>query len=371
MDRCVLAFTDLYHPTVNGISHTVSLWKERWSDHHGRMPVIYPAAKGYRPARDEYPIRSIPAPVYTQYRLGIPVLPSHVPEPDIAHVHTPFTLGISGLEIGRSRSVPVVGSYHTLLSERARYLVSSDELGSGLQRLIRQYERWFYDAVDIVITPSSVTQTYLIEAVGLSTPVEVVSNGIDTSFFRPVDATPFLIDHGIDDTDRIIGYTGRHSPEKDLFDLLEAVDGTNITLLLAGDGPTRTYLERRAGDIDADIRFLGFLDYEDLPAFFSALDVFAFPSSTETQGLVALQAIACGTPVVAADAGALVETVEHDVTGYRYSPGDIKMFHTYLDRAVTDQSRFREQCLDHRESMAVERSLEQLAALYDRVERTT
>lgn len=365
MSRCILAFTDLYHPTINGVTATVDLWRRSWRQRNDRMPVVYPSMRGYNPKIDEFPVRSVPVPTYTQYRLGLPMAPPGVPDADIVHVHTPFTVGITGIENGREADVPVVGSFHTLLSERVQYFITSDELAAGLKRLVRQYERWFYNAVDLVVTPSNVTRKHLQERIGIHTDVEVISNGIDTDLFRPVDSTAFAREHGFAGVDGVIGYTGRHSPEKNLLELLAAVRDTDLTLVFGGDGPARPYLEQHAAEIDADIRFLGILEQSQLPAFYSSIDVFAFPSPTETQGLVALEANACGTPVVAVDAGALQETVIDGTTGYLYPARDIDAFHHLLVRAIREQDRLREECLKHRPSNSVERSMDKLSALYD------
>ncbi|MEF8774544.1 MAG: glycosyltransferase, partial [Halobacteriales archaeon] len=114
-----------------------------------------------------------------------------------------------------------------------------------------------------------------------------------------------------------------------------------------------------------DVRFLGFLDREELPAFYTALDVFAFPSPVETQGLVALEANACGTPVVGCNEGALADTIEDGETGYHYPGGDPGAFAAAIERAIDDADRLRGTCLDRREDLSVEKSVEQLADLYD------
>ena len=95
-----------------------------------------------------------------------------------------------------------------------------------------------------------------------------------------------------------------------------------------------------------------------------ALDVFAFPSPVETQGLVALESIACGTPVVAVDDGALSETVTDGETGYHYEPGDVDGFAAAIRRALDRQSRLGERCLDAREELSVARSIDRLADVY-------
>jgi glycosyltransferase involved in cell wall biosynthesis len=137
------------------------------------------------------------------------------------------------------------------------------------------------------------------------------------------------------------------------------------TVVFGGDGPARGHLERRAAEMDADVRFLGFLDREELPAFYSALSVFAFPSPVETQGLVALEANACGTPVVGVDAGALSETIDDGETGYHFARGDTVAFGDGLRRALADGADLRETCLDRRESMSVDHAVDRLTEVYE------
>ncbi|MFC4543895.1 glycosyltransferase [Halosolutus amylolyticus] len=359
----VTAFTDLYLPTINGVSYTVALWRERWPRCRDSMAVVFPAMDGYEPEEGEYALPSVPAPLYSQYRLGLPAVPDDVPASDVVHLHTPFTVGIAGLRFARKHDVPVVASYHTLLGDRADQHVP-DPLVGELQRVCRAYERSFFERVDHVVTPTSFARRHLRNHVGADVDVSVVSNGIDTEFFRPVDAVAFRDRYDLPDGP-LLGYSGRHSPEKNIEEAIDAVDGTDHTFVLAGDGPAREDLEAYAADADADVRFLGFLDREDLPAFYSALDVFVFPSPVETQGLVALEATACGTPVVAVDAGALTDSVIYGETGYRYDPGDLAAFRWAIRRALSENDRLSDLCRRRRAMLSVEHSLKQLATVYD------
>jgi glycosyltransferase involved in cell wall biosynthesis len=166
-----------------------------------------------------------------------------------------------------------------------------------------------------------------------------------------------------------VGYTGRHGFEKDLGAILAAVDGLDpdLTVVFGGDGPARETLERRAAEVDADVRFLGFLEREELPAFYSSLSAFLFPSPVETQGLVALEANACGTPVVGVDAGALAETVVEGVTGYRFERGDVEGFREGIRRTLRESADLHEACLEKRESTSVEHAVDRLVEVYDEV----
>jgi 1,2-diacylglycerol 3-alpha-glucosyltransferase len=363
----VAAFTDLYLPTVNGVTYTISLWRRRWPRQRTSMSVVFPEMDGYEADDDEYALPSVGAPLYPRYRLGLPTIPDGLESHDLVHVHTPFTVGFAGVRFARAADVPVVASYHTILGDRVADQVPAPLVEPG-QQLCRAYERTFFESVDHVIAPTWFARQHLFEEVGADTAVSVVSNGIDTDFFQPTEPTTFRQRHGLPDG-TLLGYTGRHGPEKNLEEAIDAVAGTDATLVLAGDGPAREGLEERAAERDADVRFLGFLERDELPAFYSALDAFLFPSPVETQGLVALEATACGTPVVAVDAGALIDSVIEGETGYRYAPGDIEEFRWAIRRALAENDRLSDLCRRRRAMLSVDHSLEQLAAVYDGLER--
>ncbi|RQG98758.1 glycosyltransferase [Natrarchaeobius oligotrophus] len=362
----VTAFTDLYLPTINGVTYTIDLWRRRWSRHRDRMSIVYPSAPDHDPSDDEFPVRSVRAPLFPRYRLGVPKTPDGLATPDVVHVHTPFTVGYAGMRFARRHDLPVVASYHTVLQARADR-VAPPPLVEGVKRVTRSYERWFFDDVDRVIVPTSYARRYFFETVRADADVRIVTNGIDTEFFHPVAADSFADRHALSDDRPTIGYTGRHGYEKNLEELLEAVDGMDVTVVLAGDGPARTDLEARAATADTDVCFLGFLDRDELPAFYSAIDVFAFPSPVETQGLVALEAAACGTPVVAVDAGALRDSVIEGETGYRYPEGDLEAFRTALRLAIAENDRLSNLCLGRRSMFSVEHAIDQLTSVYEEI----
>lgn len=361
--QAVAAFTDTYLPTVNGVTYTVTTWRDRWRTRGGEMAVVYPRADGHVPGPAEHPVRSLPFPFYDGFRLGLPRIPRGL-DPDLVHVHTPFSMGLAGHRLARRRDVPLVASYHTPTSEYVGYLTSRPALERRLSAVSQGWERRFFDRASLVTAPSEPTRDHLVDTVGVETPVEVVPNGVDTERFRPVDTTDFRSRHGLDGDRPVVGYTGRHGHEKRLDVLVEAATGLDATVVLAGDGPARTSLEQQSTDLDADIRFLGFLEREELPAFYSSLDVFAFPSPVETQGIVALEAMACGTPVVGADRGALASTIDEGVTGYHFAAGDASDLTETIDRALADQATLTEACLDRRPALDVDGAVDQLASLY-------
>lgn len=359
----VAAFTDSYLPTVNGVTYTVSTWHDRWQSRGGEMPVVYPRAD-YDAGPAEHSVPSLRFPFYEGYRMALPRTPSAVADldVDVVHAHTPFGLGLAGLRFAHKHDLPFVASYHTPTAEYANYVVP--DAATGVVRgASERWERWFLDHADLVLTPSERTRDHVWD-LGVDAPVEPLPNGVDIQTFHPVDTDDFLARHDLPADEALVGYTGRHGYEKRLSDLLAAAEGLDATVVFGGDGPARDDLEAEARERDADVRFLGFLDREELPAFYSALDAFAFPSPVETEGLVALEANACGTPVAGVNAGALTETVDDGETGYHYEPGDIDGFREAIERTLDERERLAQNCLSRREVISVERAIDDLEELY-------
>jgi glycosyltransferase involved in cell wall biosynthesis len=329
------------------------------------MHVVYPDSD-HDPAPDEHPVSSVPFPFYEGFRVGLPGLPEAVADVEVVHAHTPFSLGLAGLRLARKHDLPVVASYHTPTSEYAAYLAFTERIERAIERSAEGYERRFLDRVDLVIAPSERTATHIREAVEADTHVVVVPNGVDVDFFRPVDPTAFRERHDLP-AGPLVGYTGRHGYEKALDDIVAAAEDLDVTLVFGGDGPAREALEAQARTADVDARFLGFLDRAELPAFYAALDAFAFPSPVETQGIVALEANACGTPVAGVASAALADTIDQAETGYKAPPGDIAAFRDVIARTLDERERLREECLARREAMSVARSVDRLADVYDDV----
>lgn len=364
----VAAFTDTYLPTVNGVTYTVSTWRREWRDRNGRMAVVYPDSR-HEPEVDEYPVTSVRFPFYDGFRAGLPLVPD-LEDVDLVHAHTPFLLGLAARRLAGSQDLPLVASYHTPTAEYADYLPAGP-LSRIVERVAGGYERWYLNRADAVLVPSAPARDHLRE-LGVTVEMHIVPNGVDTAFFRPdPDGAAQLRDrYGL--SGKLVGYTGRHGFEKELDEIIEAVDGLDVTVVFGGDGPARESLEALAAEKErtgspTDYVFLGFLDREELPAFYSMLDVFAFPSPVETQGLVALEANACGTPVVGVNSGALVETIDSGETGYRYEPGNLAAFSEQVERALAEADDLRASCLEQRNDFSVTHAVDALTEVYGSV----
>ena len=362
----VAAFTDTYLPTINGVTYTIKSWRDRWAQRGGRMDVVYPDSD-HDPEPGEHPVQSLPFPFYDGFRMATPSIPDAVQRVDVVHSHTPFGIGIGGWRLARALEAPLVASYHTPSAEYAEYLSVNGVVEAGIRRAATAYEKLFLNSADLVVVPSAETGRHLRETVGVTSEIEVVPNGVDTDFFGP-EPGDFRTRYDLPDGP-LVGYTGRHGHEKRLELLVEAVAQmeASVTLVLGGDGPARASLEAAVEEHGVDARFLGFLPRQDLPAFYATIDVFGFPSPVETQGLVALEANACGTPVAGVDAGALSDTITDGENGYRAPAGDPTALAATIERTLAERDSLREHCLANRDRISAEHAVDALEGIYARL----
>ncbi len=317
----IALFTETFLPKVDGIvtrlSHTV--------DHLQRMGdqvlVISPdgGLNEYRGAKI-YGIPGFPLPLYPELKLALP-RPAIRQElaafqPDLIHIVNPAVLGLGGLYYAKSLDVPLVASYHTHLP---KYL---EHYGLGmLEGVMWELLKAVHNQAQLNLCTSTAMQEALTSH-GIER-VEVWQKGVDTELFHPSLANREVRSHlsqGHPDSS-ILLYVGRLSAEKEIDRIkpvLEAIPDARLALV--GDGPYRADLEKHFAGTAT--HFVGYLTGRDLAAAFASADAFIFPSRTETLGLVLLEAMAAGCPVIAANAGGIPDIVTDGVNGYLFDPAD-------------------------------------------------
>lgn len=224
--------------------------------------------------------------------------------PDIVHIHTPFVAHYEGLRLARHLALPVVESYHTYFEEYLenylRFLPRS-----FLRCTARRLSASQCAQVDAVVVPSAPMRDVL-RAYGIGGDIQVVPTGIPMDAFTGADGHAFRRRYGIPEKRPLLLYVGRLAHEKNLGFLLKVLDRIrasepDVLMVFAGEGPALNSLQHaaaRAG-LAKHLLFVGYLSRDrELPDCYAAADVFLFASRTETQGLVLLEAMACGTPVV-------------------------------------------------------------------------
>ncbi len=302
------------------------------------------------------------------------LLPRKVREADIVHVHGPFTMGIAGASLALSRNTPFVVSYHTPTEEYIDYLTDRKKVKQNLLRINNWWEKKYLDNADAVIIPSKQARSWIPDTVP-PRKIHPLPNGVDIDFFRPIKPQKYKqyleLDKNIDLTGKTIGYCGRHGHEKRLKDAIyTAKHLPDIDFILVGNGPAHKDLKKYAEKNQVDnVYFPGFLEREKLPGFYSSLDCFIFPSDVETEGIVALESTACGTPVVAADSGGLKETVKQGKNGYRYPVGNTEKIIETIQKTLDNKQKLTKNCIEMREQLAVETTIEKLHNIYSKLLR--
>ncbi len=310
----VVMLSDVYFPRVNGVSTAIQTYRRALGLHGVDVRLVAPEY-GHPCADDgdvwitRVPARPVPGdPEDRLVRWGrMHETVEAVVEQgcDLIHVQTPFVAHYAGCATARRYGVPLIATYHTLFEEYLKHYAPL--LPAGLLRgLARRFSRRQCNALDAVIVPSRAIEHRLGEY-GVTTPMHVLPTGISLSTPAEGGRKAFRERHGIDPARPVALFVGRVAHEKNIDYLLDVVDLArawvpDILLVIAGEGPARDSLRRSVAErgLQACVQFIGYMDRQsELPACYAAADVFVFASRTETQGLVLLEAMAAGLPVVA------------------------------------------------------------------------
>ncbi len=309
----VLVVSDVYFPRVNGVSTSIETFRHTLAQCGVEVRLVVPR---YGDEADQEGILRVPGrPVprdpedrIVRWRAMHRAVRSAAAECDLIHIQTPFVAHYVGLKVARALGKPVLATYHTLFEEYLQHYAPFLPAG-WLRRQARAFSRRQCNALDAVVVPSTAMQARL-AGYGVTTPMSVLPTGIPLGNFADGDGAAFRRAHDIPLERPVALFVGRVAHEKNIGFLLEALVRARrvcpeALLLITGEGPAMADLRRQAGELGVhdSVRFLGYLDRaQALRDCYAAADVFVFASRTETQGLVLLEAMASGLPVIALSA---------------------------------------------------------------------
>jgi 1,2-diacylglycerol 3-alpha-glucosyltransferase len=291
---------------------------------------------------------------------------------DIVHSHGVAFMGLKGMWAARELGIPMVLTFHTMILDAVPYY-TTPRPGSGIiRKLISLYLRGFLHHCGVVVAP---TRAVLRELEGIAPRMRrkaVVPNGVDVDRFRPgLDGRPVRERHGLEDGEVLL-YVGRVAPEKDVGFLIEAFPRilerrSDMRLLLVGTGPSLGRFERvvEKMGLKDKVVFAGFVSDQDLPHYYAACDVMASASRFETQGLVALEAMACGKPVVAVNYRAFPDYLKEEANGFLFEPGDVEGFCDAVLKALDCDGDLKDRARKTAEEFSLERCTAKLLAIYE------
>lgn len=251
--------------------------------------------------------------------------------PDVVHIQDHFLITRVAVAIARAQHVPVVGTNHFLPENLLPYVEKLPMSRMALERLLWQTMLQVYNGLDTVVAPTE-TAAEILRRQRIRPPVRAVSCGVDIERFRPLtnlDRQAFRRKYGLSPDGKLLLYVGRIDKEKRLDVLLRAMLHLHdypVQLCLAGAGrhemAIRTLAEELRLSDSGKVVIAGHIPAEDLPGLLNSSDAFVMPSEAELQSIATLEAMACGLPIVAANARALPELVSQDVNGKLFQPGD-------------------------------------------------
>lgn len=317
----IALFTETFLPKVDGIVTRLCHTVEHLQRNGDQVLVISPdgGLKEYKGAKI-YGVSGFPLPLYPELKLALPRPSIGVAleqfRPDLIHVVNPAVLGLGGLYYAKTLQIPLVASYHTHLPQYLQHY------GLGmLEPVMWELIKASHNQAQLNLC----TSTAMIEQLrghGVLN-LDLWQRGVDTETFHPSLASQEMRSHlsqGHPESP-ILLYVGRLSAEKEIERIKPVLEKIpNARLALVGDGPHRSALEKHFAGTPT--HFVGYLTGTKLGAAFASADAFVFPSRTETLGLVLLEAMAAGCPVVAANSGGIPDIVTDGVNGYLFDPAD-------------------------------------------------
>ena len=344
----ILFISDVYFPRINGVSTSIETFRHEL---HAQGHIVHLIAPDYcAPSTDESGILRVPArtipfdPEDRLMRSGWVMQQLDTLRAEgyhLIHIHTPFVAHYLGLRLAHELDIPCVETYHTFFEEYIHHYLPflPRKLACAAARFISRRQG---NSVDAMIVPSrpmlETLQTY-----GVSTRTEIIPTGLQPHSFAPGDGMGFRDRYGIARERPMLLFVGRVAHEKNIGFLLRVVqrarqDVADVLLVIAGEGPARAGLmqEVENSGLSGNVLFIGYLDrHTELNNCYRAADIFVFSSRTETQGLVLLEAMAQGVPLVStAEMG--TRDVLHEGAGVWIAKEEVEAFSAKVVRMLGD-----------------------------------
>ena len=372
-------FTNFYLPVVNGVVRSVESFRQELTKQGHNVFVFAQEDDDYQdeePFIFRYPSLSLPMQV--DIPAVIPVsnfvnklLPSL--KPDVIHTHHPILLGQAAAKKAEELNLPLVFTFHTQYREYTHYFpLPQEAIQSFLKDTIETWLKDFMRQCQHIVIPSESMREILVRDYGLQDRFTVIPTGIDLEPFRNSNGSALRARMGWKD-DKVLISTGRLEKEKNWPVLLKAAQKVlekyhDLRVVIIGDGTDKNELEELTQElgIAERVTFTGLLPFDEVILHLKAADVFGFASVTETQGLVTMEAMAAGLPVVAVDASGTRDILEDGKQGYLV-PDDSDALAQSLIRLFDNpknMKKFSANALKRAETFNVKNCTRQLVDVY-------
>jgi glycosyltransferase involved in cell wall biosynthesis len=378
----ILFISDVYFPRVNGVSTSIETFRRNLRAQGHTVHLIVPDYQ--QTTADEsdivrVPARSIPFDPEDRlmsYKWVMQQLEKlRAEQYDVIHVQTPFVAHYLGVKLSKLLGIPCVETYHTFFEEYLYHYIPFVPK-KIMQKIAQRFSRHQGNSLDGMVVPSH-PMLHILRQYGVISQAEVIPTGIEPTSFMLGDREVFRNKYGIPQDQPVLLFLGRVAHEKNIGFLLKVVAQVskqipNILFLIAGEGPAKASLEHDVAElgISKNVKFIGYLDRNaELNSCYRSADIFIFSSRTETQGLVLLEAMAQGVPVVStAELG--TKDVLRDGLGVWIAKEDLNEFSQTVIKLLSDeeaQERLSETGRDYAQSWSASKQAERMIAFYQSV----
>lgn len=372
-------FTNTYYPVISGVVRSVETFRQALTELGHNVFIFAQDATNYEdthPFIFRYP--TIDLPLATNFPLPIP-LSSFVDhllpllKVDVIHSHHPFLLGQVAATKAAELEVPLVFTFHTQYREYSHYIALSQEF------VKETIDRWVTDYIQKchhLIVPSDSMRQVLADEYGVTERITTIPTGIDLEPYQRADGQAVRQQRGWGQ-DKVLISVGRLAKEKNWETLLAAVaqvmrKRAEVRLVLIGEGSEQENLKKYSEDLGmaAKVEFVGNIPFDDIPAYLKAADLFCFASVTETQGLVTMEAITAGLPVVAVDATGTKDVIDHGQQGL-LTPNDSAALAQAIEQVLGDEAlrrHFKEAAWQKAQSFEMKLQAKKLLDVYQKAQ---
>ncbi|HEY8344115.1 MAG TPA: glycosyltransferase family 4 protein [Bacillota bacterium] len=362
----IVIFTNAYEPIVSGVVTAIRFFRQGLIDLGHEVFIFAPDHKDIQDRRKEqtegiFRFSAVNLTRQLYFPIAVPCYPGLTSllrriNPDVIHSHHPFVLGKVGLRVARRLGVPLVYTFHTQYEQYSHYFPLPQNLVKWAGRkAVRDYAQ----SVDLLTTPAE-SIAGLLRSYGVTKKIHILPNPLDLARYEQIDHEIIRNRYGIGRR-KLLLFVGRIGREKNLDFLLRAFArlaeefGDDIRLMLVGSGAAEEMLKKLAVELGLADRviFTGAVNYEEIPLYYGAADLFVMTSTSEVKPLVFIEAMAAGLPVVAVEASGSKDTFTSGYNGI-LTPEEVGAF----------ASAVRELLRNDRRRLEIARAAKESAARY-------
>lgn len=345
-------FSDTYIPVVHGVTISMETFRKELEKMGHTVYIYTTEIPGYKDLNPNvFRFKSVRVFKKPELRNALDFMPighsfnevTKFPL-DIIHAHTPFSLGVLAKYVAKKQKIPIIYTHHTHYPEYVKAYLKETHL---LPYLAKVYSRWFCNLSNAVIAPSLKIKKLLYEyGVNKNIPIHVLPTGIDLNIFKPSSAIRSSLRKKlkISAKTKVLIHVGRIGEEKNVEFVVRAFaeikkKQEDTVLMMVGDGYFLDKLKEivKGLGIGDSVIFTGPVPYESIVSYYQASDMFVFASLADTQGIVILEAMACGLPVVAIKDDAFSDMMKDGEDGFMIKQQSVVLFAEKVLKIFSDK----------------------------------